>query len=114
MLVCEKSNAMTVIPHLLEMLAITGCIVTIDAMGCQTEIAAHIIEQGADDVLSLKGNPGTVHQKVVEFFEHLDEPDQEPARLGVKAIIFDDHETVDGDHGRIEIRRYRQVRDVPW
>lgn len=116
----EKSNEITAIPQLLEVLAITGCIVTIDAMGCQTEIAAQIIEQGADYVLSLKGNHGTVHQKVVEFFEQFDEPEQElehepePAPPGTKGIALGDYETVDGDHGRIEIRRYRQVSDVQW
>jgi predicted transposase YbfD/YdcC len=67
-----KSNKITAIPALLEILAIKGCIVTLDAMGCQTEIAAQIVEQGADYV-ALKGNHGTVHEKVVEFFDQFDE-----------------------------------------
>jgi predicted transposase YbfD/YdcC len=107
----ERSNEITAIPELLDILAIQGCIVTIDAMGCQTEIAAQIIEQGADYVLSLKGNHGTVHEKVVKFFEQLD--DQEP-QSGVNANDISEHETVDGDHGRIEVRRYRQVSDLQW
>lgn len=114
----EKSNEITAIPRLLDMLTINGCIVTIDAMGCQTEIAAHLVEQGADYVLSLKGNHGTVHQKFVAFFEHLDEPEQEPEQgqspHHVKETDLGDHETIDGDHGRVEIRRYRQVSDVQW
>ena len=54
--VAEKSNEITAIPELLQALALSGCIVTIDAMGCQTEIVQTIIEQGADYVLALKGN----------------------------------------------------------
>jgi predicted transposase YbfD/YdcC len=57
----EKSNEITAIPPLLELLAIRGCLVSIDAMGCQTEIAKTIIEQGADYVLDLKGNQGDLH-----------------------------------------------------
>jgi predicted transposase YbfD/YdcC len=118
-----KSNEITAIPALLKMLAIKGCIVTIDAMGCQTDSARQIVEQGADYVLSLKGNHGTVHQQVVEFFEQLDEPAHEPepeqaqekaSQPAVKEQAIGDYETVDGDHGRIEIRRYRQVSDVQW
>lgn len=107
----DKSNEITAIPELLEILAINGCIVTLDAMGCQTEIAAQIVAQGADYVLALKGNHGTVHEKVVTFFDQLDEHAPQP-------VVQDEHlstsETVDGDHGRIEIRRYRQVSDLQW
>lgn len=113
----EKSNEITAIPRLLDILAIHGCIVTLDAMGCQTEIAAQIVDQGADYVLSLKGNHGTVHKKVVEFFEQFEEeePQQVQERQAVgKELVLDEYETVDGDHGRIEIRRYRQVSDVQW
>lgn len=70
----EKSNEIIAIPELLDILAINGCIVTIDAMGCQTEIARQIVEQGADYVLALKGNHRLVHEKVMKFFEQLDEP----------------------------------------
>src|SRR5215210_2005370 len=64
----EKSNEITAIPLLLELLQLKGCIVTIDAMGCQTEIAGQIISQGADYVLSLKGNQGLMHEEVAEYF----------------------------------------------
>jgi len=65
----EKSNENTAIPQLLEMLDVAGCIVTIDAMGCQREIAAQIIEQKADYMLSLKGNQGTLHKDVADYFQ---------------------------------------------
>jgi predicted transposase YbfD/YdcC len=121
----EKSNEITAIPSLLEVLAINGCIVTLDAMGCQTDIARQIVEQGADYVLALKGNHGTVHEKVVTFFDHLHEGDQAPQPVvpdkgdqAPQPVVQDEQistfETVDGDHGRIEIRRYCQVSDLRW
>ena len=64
----EKSNEITAIPKLLKILAIQGCIVTIDAMGTQKEIAQEIIEQGGDYILSLKGNQGNIHQDVQQLF----------------------------------------------
>jgi hypothetical protein len=64
----EKSDEITAIPLLLELLALGGCIVTIDAMGCQTAVAAQIISQEADYVLSLKGNQGRLHEEVAEYF----------------------------------------------
>src|SRR5215212_12004337 len=59
----EKANEITAIPALLELLELKGCIVTVDAMGCQREVAAQIISQGADYVLSLKGNQGLMHEE---------------------------------------------------
>jgi len=77
----EKSNEITAIPELLRILALEGCIVTIAAMGCQSAIATQIIEQGGDYVLALKGNQGTIHDKVVEFFDQFQgpKPASEPA-----------------------------------
>ena len=66
--VSEKSNEITAIPALLKLLSVKGCLVSIDAMGCQTEIAKVIIEQGADYVLALKGNQGDLHTDVVQLF----------------------------------------------
>src|SRR3954452_23946467 len=63
-----KSNEITAIPALLEMLDLHGCIVTIDAMGCQKEIARRIVEQGGEYVLALKANQDTLYEDVVEFF----------------------------------------------
>ena len=65
----EKSNEIEAIPRLLKMLEIQGCIVTIDAMGTQKEIAQEIIHQGGDYILSLKGNQGNIHQDVQQLFD---------------------------------------------
>lgn len=107
-----KSNEITAIPELLEVLALKDCIVTIDAMGCQTEIAATIVEQGVDYVLALKGNQETSYRQVVDLFSrlHAPEPEPEPESLPVPAY----YETIEKDHGRIEIRRYWQVSDLWW
>ena len=94
----EKSNEITAIPELLQVLALEGCIVTIDAMGCQTEIAKLIIAQEADYVLSLKGNQGTLHQEVQDLFEHAFETQ-------FHNVKHDYHQTLDNGHGRQEIRR---------
>lgn len=92
----DKSNEITAIPKLLKMLEISGCIVTIDAMGCQKEIAQQIIDQEADYVLALKENhPGT-YADVQSLFAYAQE------------IEFRDcgyHQTLDKNHGRVEIRR---------
>jgi predicted transposase YbfD/YdcC len=65
----EKSNEITAIPTLLEMLELKGCIVTIDAVGCQKDIAKHIIEAEADYDFGFKGNQGTLHEDVRLYFE---------------------------------------------
>ncbi len=95
----EKSNEITAIPELLTLLELEGCIVTIDAMGCQKTIAGKIIDKGADYVLGLKGNQGTLHEEVEFFF-------QDCLASDFLDIAHDYHETIDGDHGRIETRRY--------
>lgn len=97
--VAEKSNAMTALPALLQILALKGCIVTIDAMGCQTEIAKTIVAQEADYVLALKGNQGTLHREVQDVFAHAH-------ATKFRDIAFEVHETVNGGHGRIEVRRH--------
>ena len=73
--VADKSNEITAIPKLLNLLDVQGCIVTIDAMGAQKEIAQQIIDQGADYVLSLKGNQGTLHEDVQQLFDWADKTD---------------------------------------
>jgi predicted transposase YbfD/YdcC len=97
--VSEKSNEITAIPPLLEMLAIRGCLVSIDAMGCQTEIAKVIIEQGANYVLALKGNQGDLHTDVAQLFTSARAQD-------FQNIEHQFHSTVETGHGRIETRRY--------
>ncbi len=103
----EKSNEITAIPLLLEALDLTGCIVTIDAMGCQTEIAEHIADQGGDYVLSLKGNQGQLHEDVQEMFAYFD-------KVGFVDIDHDYHKTVEKDHGRIEIRECWTFNPHEW
>src|SRR6266404_5400477 len=95
--VAEKSNEIVAIPKLLGMLEIRGAIVTIDAMGCQRDIADQILHQKADYVLALKGNQGTLREDVELFAA-------EQKDNGFKDTKITRHETVDGDHGRIETR----------
>ena len=100
-----KFNEITAIPQLLALLRLQGCIVTIDAMGCQTKIAEQIIEQGADYVLALKGNQGTLATEVEEAFIDADARDY----AGVDTQL---HETHEHGHGRVETRRYRTLGDL--
>jgi predicted transposase YbfD/YdcC len=101
----QKSNEITAIPKLLELLDVSGCLVTIDAMGCQTEIAGKIIEGKADYVLAVKGNQPTLHEGIESFF--LDHMEDDFARVKVSR-----HETKEHGHGRDEHRTYL-VCDVP-
>ena len=101
----EKSNEITAIPRLLTMLDIAGAIVTIDAMGCQKEIAKVITEQEADYVLALKDNHPTLYEEVTQFFD-------EAKATAFAELTHEYHETVDGDHGRIETRRYWITADI--
>jgi len=93
----EKSNEITAIPELLKMLAISGCIVTIDAMGTQTSIAKTIIDRQADYVLSVKENQGHLFEDISVLFA----VDQ---ASNFKYATLDDYKTVNKGHGRIEIR----------
>jgi predicted transposase YbfD/YdcC len=95
----EKSNEITAIPKLLEILEISGALVTIDAMGCQTEIAEKIVAAGADYCLAVKGNQPTLHEGIVKFFDEHVEDDF--ARVSVRR-----HETEEKGHGRQETRHY--------
>ena len=105
--VSDKSNEIVAIPALLEMLAIEGAIVTIDAMGCQRDIAAKIVAKKADYVLALKGNQGTLREDIELFAT-------EQKAKGFRDTTVSRHETVDGDHGRIETRTYTAFHDVAW
>jgi len=102
-----KSNEITAIPELLSMLEVTGCIVTIDAMGCQKEIAARIVEKEADYVLSLKANQATLYEDAVQYFDWALEDK-------FKQSVYTSYETTDGEHGRIEVRRYYATSDIEW
>lgn len=101
----EKSNEITAIPALLKLLELKGCIVTIDAMGCQREIAKQIIEQKAEYVLGLKGNQGLLHEAVEDFF-------QMASGSGFNHIPHDYYEKVETGHGRLEVRKHWIVDDL--
>lgn len=100
-----KSNEITAIPQLLAFLHLKGCIVTIDAMGCQTKIAEQITAQGGDYVLALKGNQGTLAKEVEDAFISADAKDY----AGTDSQFL---ETVERRHGRVETRRYRTLGDL--
>jgi predicted transposase YbfD/YdcC len=103
----DKSNEITAIPELLDVLALKGCIVTIDAMGCQKNIASGIIDKEADYLLALKGNQETLHKDIKLFFQDCKE-------TNFKDTKHDFQETIEGDHGRIETRRCWAVSDIEW
>jgi predicted transposase YbfD/YdcC len=105
--VAEKSNEIIAIPKLLTMLAIEGAIVTIDAMGCQRDIARAILDKKADYVLALKGNQGSLCEDVEMFV------DEQKARSFADTQATRDT-TIDGDHGRIETRTTTVIHDVGW
>jgi predicted transposase YbfD/YdcC len=94
-----KSNEITAIPELLKILTMVGSIVSIDAMGCQKEIAERIIEQKGDYVLALKGNHPNLYQDVVQLFEFARQQDWQ-------GIEHQFHQTMNKDHGRLEIRKH--------
>ena len=123
--VADKSNEIVAIPKLLDMLAIEGAIVTIDAMGeagqrfrqaqpdgmarrgCQRDIAQKIVDKKADYVLALKGNQGSLREDVEVFVA-------EQKAKDFKDTTISQHETIDGDHGRIETRTTTVIHDVDW
>lgn len=102
-----KSNEITAFPVLLDLLDLAGCTITIDAMGCQTAIAHHIVERDADYVLTLKANQGTLQEAVQEAFA-LAEADR------WEGIAHDQHRTVEKGHGRIELRRITTLSEPRW
>jgi predicted transposase YbfD/YdcC len=96
----EKSKEITAFPKILSTLVLNDAVVTIDAMGCQTAIAKQIIENNGDYVLAVKANQPQLHNDVKDFFEEAQKTDYEYT------------ETTDGDHGRIEPRKYYLVQDL--
>ncbi len=104
--VADKSNEITAIPELLDLLNLKDATVTMDAMGCQKNIARKIVDADADYVLALKGNQGTLHDEVSEFFDDV-------LARGFDAEL-DSHTTTEKGHGRIEERTVWLSRDVNW
>jgi predicted transposase YbfD/YdcC len=105
--VADKSNEIVAIPALLDMLEIEGAVVTIDAMGCQRDIARKVIDKKADYILALKGNQGTLREDVELFAA-------EQKATGFKDTRITEYKTTDADHGRIETRTYTVIHDVAW
>lgn len=104
----EKSNEITAIPELLDLLFVKGAIVTIDAMGTQKDIAKKIVkEKEADYVLALKGNHPLLHEEVEKYFA-------QALREGFKDIQYQHVHTANKGHGRIENRDYFLVSDIAW
>lgn len=101
--IAGKSNEITAIPALLERLELKGALVTIDAMGTQTDIAERIVARGGDYLLSLKANWPVLHKDVETFFA-------DPKAEGIEPV----HHTTDADHGRIEHRRHAVSYNVDW
>jgi predicted transposase YbfD/YdcC len=101
----DKSNEITAIPRLLELLDVHGALVTIDAMGCQKEIAKQIVAQGGDYVLSVKNNQpnllADIQETISEVLDH-----------GQEGVHYETYETRDKDHGREEIRSYLIVKNL--
>jgi predicted transposase YbfD/YdcC len=111
----DKSNEITAIPELLKVLDVSGCIITIDAIGCQKDIAEAIIDQEAEYVLALKENHGRLYEDVVKLFDDLE-------ASAFKAYRYSQDQTVNKNHGRLETRTcyviadqqiLRQLRDAP-
>jgi len=118
MKVADKSNEITAVPELLRVLELSGCIVTMDAMGCQRKIAREIIEADADYVLALKGNQEKVHAEVKSFLDTTVQEKHRPRPKGAllprSVASLQSYTTTEKDHGRIEIRRYYQSDDLAW
>lgn len=102
-----KTNEITALPELLDVLELNGCLVTIDAIGTQRTIAEQITGQGADYVLALKSNHPRLYEDVRTFFEEATERD-------FRGIEHDADRHVDGGHGRIEVRRCWATGDIDW
>jgi predicted transposase YbfD/YdcC len=104
---CGKGNELAGIKALLDVLALKGCIVTMDALGCQKEVVENIVERGGDYVLQVKDNQKNLAEVLREFFERGEE-----AGYGKLAVGY--CEQVEKNHGRFETRRYTWVNDLSW
>jgi len=103
----EKSNEITAVPKLLEILELEGCIVTMDAMGCQKKHAEKIIEKGADYILALKGNQGKFHEEVVDYCK-------DAVKSGFDGLEVSKIKKIEKGHGRIETRECFLIKDLSW
>jgi predicted transposase YbfD/YdcC len=102
-----KSNEITAIPKLLEMLDLTKATVTIDAMGCQKEIAQKVADRGGQYVLAVKANQGTLHEDLRLFLD-------DAVEQGFRGIEHDVYEQTEKGHGRLETRRCWTTNQIDW
>jgi predicted transposase YbfD/YdcC len=100
----DRSNEITAIPELLRLLDVSGCIVTIDAMGCQKEMAQAIRDAKADYILRVKDNQANLRQDLEDWFAYGDQQ-------AFRDLVYDYHETINKSNGRIEIRRCWAIAD---
>lgn len=105
--VADQSNEITAIPQLLQVLELAGCLVTIDAIGCQKEIAQTIVDQQADYLLEVKENQGNLYADIADAFAGAEE-------VAFREVPHSYHKTVDGSHGRIEIRECWAISDPEY
>ena len=105
--VADKSNEIDAIPRLLSLLDLEGATVTLDAIGCQREVARQVVDGGGDYVLAVKQNQPTLHRKVKTLLD-------EAIIDGFDGMRHDRFESVDGDHGRVEQRRVWVTDEVHW
>jgi predicted transposase YbfD/YdcC len=103
----QKSNEITAIPKLLDLITLHGAVVTIDAMGCQRDIAQKIVAGGGDYILAVKDNQPTLHDEVRLLMD-------EAIGRKFEGMGYDYHQTVEKGHGRIETRRVWVTREVGW
>ena len=105
--VAEGGNEITALPELLRLLDLSGCIVTIDAIGCQRELARQIIAQGGDYLLAVKGNQPALLEDVQLFLD-------DAAEQQFRGVAHQEHQTFDAEHGRQERRAYFVTGEVDW
>jgi len=103
----EKSNEITAIPQLLDMFLIEGSVITIDAMGCQKDIASKILRRKADYILALKGNQGNLYKEVTDLFDKVNTP-------GFAKYVHQRDTQLEKDHGRIEQRDCITIENLGW
>jgi len=104
----EKSNEITAIPKLLALLDLRDATITVDAMGCPRAIAQQVIDQGGNYIMGLKGNQGTAHKEVEQFFTDASVGD-------FRDVEHTRDETIDGsEHGRLEVRRVVATQELDW
>jgi predicted transposase YbfD/YdcC len=104
----EKSNEITAIPELLKLLQLKGCVVTIDAIGCQEALGQQIVEKKADYVFAVKANRPNLHDQLKWFFNDID------LDTDLRDGLVDYHRTLEKDHGRIESREYLASGELDW